>query len=236
MISVIIYILVSVTVIVIASMPIINIINVFKSGQVESAKVVAITPFIGINKNEQYKIEVVYEVNGHSFTQLFFLKKTECRLKIGDSVTVIYEANNPRNAHISADTDSSYFHFRKLVIAMTAVIVFAIASKNIFVFFSKPEKQSIITFMLLGYAAVVFLSVLAIYIYISIQLSRSMNTIEGIVVNGVEHKNGRTYKVRYTAKNCDFTLLCNSKSDISIGSIVKVTFLDNMPFISRIAK
>ena len=212
MIGMIVYILISLVAIIYVASPIAYKHKVFKYGQNGFGNVVSISPFLDFNKKERYKIEVRYDVNNRTFKHTFSLRKNDCQLKNGDIVCLIYDTNSPENAHISADTDSLYTCFQRLIITLTSVVIFAIALKNVLIYFS-PLKQ-----------------------HINAQLSRSKNDIEGEVIDKIVHKSGNTYRVRYTAKNCDFTLLCNLKDEIDIGSVIKVTYLDCMPFISRITK
>ncbi len=236
MIGMIVYILISLVAIIYVASPIAYKHKVFKYGQNGFGNVVSISPFLDFNKKERYKIEVRYDVNNRTFKHTFSLRKNDCQLKNGDIVCLIYDTNSPENAHISADTDSLYTCFQRLIITLTSVVIFAIALKNVLIYFSPLKQHSIISFMSLGYAALVFLCVIVLYAYINAQLSRSKNDIEGEVIDKIVHKSGNTYRVRYTAKNCDFTLLCNLKDEIDIGSVIKVTYLDCMPFISRITK
>lgn len=216
--------------------PIVRECYIFKRGHEGTGLVVNISSFKDMNKNEKYMISVKYDVDGQTYSKTFNLKKEECELKIGDTVTLLYDFKNPQNAHISADSSSCFRHFQRLIIMMTVIAVSMIGLRSILLYFSSANNSSLLSLISLAMIALIILIILGIYIAINARLSHLKNIIDGEIIDKIDNKDTLTYKVKYKVRGCFFTYLCNSKDDMEIGTKIKVTYLENIPFIARIAK
>ncbi len=208
---------------------------IFKRGYLVTGSVVDMTLFKSINSKEKYRISIKYDVNDHMYSQSFKLNKKECTLKIGDSVALLYDLKNPKRSHISVDSDSCFFHFQKFLMTMTVIALLTIGLRSILLYINVDNYHSLLSIFPLAMVAVIFLAILSIHITIYTRISKLRNVINGEVIEKINNKDIITYKVKYNVKNCIFTFLYNSKEDIELGTIVKISYLESLPFIACIA-
>ena len=214
MVWIIIYAFISVLVIVFTAIPIVRERNLFKHGHMGMSTVVNVTSVHDMNKNKQHRIEVKYDVDGHTYSHLFTLKEKECTLQKGDSIQVLYDLKKPRHSHISVDSGSCFLHFQRLIITMTVIAVLAIGLRSVLIYLNQAINSYLVSLILLCFTALIILIVLGIYMSIHVLLSKSKNIIDGKVIERIEHKNEFTYNVKYTVNNCLFTFLFNSKDEM----------------------
>lgn len=236
MIWLILFIVISAFIIALTVIPIVRDVKLFKYGQVGKGSVVNVSSYFDMSKKERCRINVQYNADNRIYSHTFSLYKEECILKTGDNVTLLYDVKNPKNAHISADSDSCSRHFQRLIIMMTVIAVLTIGLRSLLLYFNSSNNSSLVSIIAFSVVALITLAVLAIYIYIRVELLKSRNIVVGEIADKIDRKDSSTYKVKYSINGCFFTFLFNSNDDIDIGTEVRISYLAYAPFISRIAK
>lgn len=230
------FIVISAFIIVLTVIPIVRDVKIFKCGKVGKGSVVNVSSYSDMSKKERCRINVQYDADNRTHSHTFSLYKEECILKTGDSVTLLYDVKNPKNAHISADSDSCSRHFQRLIIMMAVTAVLTIGLRSLLLYFNSSNNSSLVSIIAFSLVALITLAVLAIYIYICVKLLKSRNIVVGEIADRTDRKGFSTYKVRYSINECFFTLLFNSNDDIDIGTEMRISYFANAPFISQIAK
>lgn len=236
MIWLILFIIISSLAIALAIIPIARDVKAFKYGQVGEGVVVNISSYFDMSKKERNRINVQYDADNRNYTHTFSLYREECTLKTGDKVTLLYNVKNPKNAHISADSDSFSHHFQRLIIILAVIAVLIIGLRSLLMYFDSTNNSSLISIIAFSVVALITLAVLAIYIYIRVKLLNSGNIVVGEIVDKIDKKGSSTYRVKYSINRFLFTFLFNSNDSLEIGANVQVAYLENAPFISHIIK
>jgi len=228
--------MISAFIIVLTIIPIVRDVKIFKYGQVGKGSVVNVSSYFDMSKKERCRINVQYDADNRTHSHTFSLYKEECVLKTGDNITLLYDVKNPKNAHISADSDSCSRHFQRLIIVMAVTAVLTIGLRSLLLYFNSSNNSSLVSIIAFSMVALTTLEVLAIYIYIHVKLLKSRNIVVGQIADKIDKKDFSTYKVKYNINGCFFTFLFNSNDSIEIGANVQVAYLENAPYISHIIK
>lgn len=111
MFVIIIYILMCTLVIMLTAFPIVRASHLFKYGHKTNGTIIDIISSLDINKNESHKVKTNYSIESKTYCKDFTLKHKDLTLSRGDTVTVLYDLNNPKTAHISVDDSSLLSRF-----------------------------------------------------------------------------------------------------------------------------
>lgn len=232
----IIYILICTLVIMLTALPIVRESRLFKYGHKTNGTIIDIISFLDINKKESHKVKTSYSIENKTYCKDFTLKDKDLTLSRGDTVSVLYDLNNPKTAHISVDDSSLLSRFKRLILTMTATIVLSICLRSILINLCSDNESFSISLLSLCYAAMIFIIIISIYAYIQIKTAKADVVENGIIIDKIEHKNEFTYKIKYNVTDCVFTFLYNPGENLEIGDVVKVAYLGKMPFISKAVK
>ena len=216
--------------------PLVKKINVFRRRCETTGIVTSITSSTDLNNNKKSIINIDYNVNSKMYSSSCRLSSQDCASFVGDSVLVFYDKSKPENSHISFDSDSGLYFFKRLIVVMATITVFSLGEKNILLYFSSANASKYIsTIMFCVFWGMCFL-VIGVYAVIYLLLSRSSKATNGIVMEQSKAKGYHSYKIQYTVNSCVFSFISNSKKEIKLGDSVKVSYLEYAPFIAQITK
>ena len=211
-------------------------INVFRRQCETTGIVTSITSSTNLNKDEISIIDIDYNVNSKTYPSSCRILSKDCENLVGDTVCVLYDINKPENSHISLDSISGLYLFKRLIIIMTALTIFSLGEKNILLYLSSTDASKYISTIMFCIFWGMFFLVIGVYTVIHILLYRSSKSTNGIILERTREKSYHSYRIQYTVNSCVFSFLSNSKDELQLGDIVKVSYLDHAPFIARITK
>jgi len=229
--------LIYIAVIIYSSVPLIRKINVFKRKQLINGVVNNVCSYLNINKKEMCKIQVCYNVNNKEYSKNFQLKKNECCLNIGDSITVLYNIDCPQSAHISDDYYSGMNCFKKYILILTIMAILSLGLRSILLYLYPAQMKTIISIFTFSLFAVITIIVLGTFALVNFKLQKSQNLVKGKILEKNHIKNQVTYKIIYIVENCSFNILYTTNEDsLEIGNKIDICYLSNAPFLARVVQ
>lgn len=220
-----------------SSVPLIKKNNIFKHNKLANGTVNNICPYLNINKKEMCRIQVRYNVNNKEYSKFFQLKKNECYLNIGDSVTVLYNIKCPQNAHISDDYYSGMHCFKKFILILTIMAILSLCLRSILLYLYPAQMKNVISIFTFSLFAVITIIILGTFALVNLKLQKSQNLVKGKILEKNHIKNQVTYKIIYKVENCSFSILYTTNEDsLEIGNEVDICYLSNAPFLARIVQ
>lgn len=215
--------------------PLVKKINVFRRQCETTGIVTSITSSTNLYNNKISIVNIDYNVNSKMYSSSCRLLSQDCAKFVEDSVLILYDKSKPENSHISFDSDSGLYFFKRLIVVMAAITVFSLGEKNILLYLSSNASKYISTIMFCVFWGMFFL-VIGVYAVIYLLLSRSSKATNGIVMEQSKAKGYHSYKIQYTVNSCVFSFISNSKIQMKLGDSVKVSYLEYAPFIAQITK